>query len=208
MNSSWKNFSLLTIPLLVVSLLVAPALSHFPGPPKKGEIGRKAAQTPAPKFVFMDQEGRTFHAQSLQGKVALVTFIFTTCVDICPLLTAKFASIQRTLKTKGRDNFFFVSITTDPDVDTPQVLKSYAHRFEADFRSWAFLTGKRNELSKVWEAFGVKVKKLGKGQVQHTGLTTLIDRKGVRQIDYFGDIWQEKEVLKDISMLAAVSQAK
>lgn len=68
--------------------------------------------------------------------------------------------------------------------------------------TWAFLTGNRKDLSKVWNAFGVKVKKLGKGQVQHTGLTTVIDRQGIRRIDYFGDRWSEKEVLRDIANLA------
>jgi protein SCO1/2 len=138
--------------------------------------------------------------------LVLVTFIYTTCPDVCPLLTAKFFSIQRKLKSQGQDDYFLVSITTDPEVDTPKVLKSYGQRFEADFHSWAFLTGNKNDLQKVWDAFGVRVKKRGKGLIEHTGLTTLIDRQGIRRIDYYGERWTAKEVLKDIVALAEEGQ--
>jgi len=59
------------------------------------------------------------------------------------------------------------------------------------------------KLSKVWNGFGLKVKKLSNGQVQHIGLTVLIDREGRRRVNYFGDKWQEKEVLKDMRALAS-----
>lgn len=159
-------------------------------------------QTPVPDLTLMDQEGKPFPLRSLHGKLVLVTFIYTTCPDVCPLLTAKFAGIQQSLKKNHRDDYFLLSITTDPEVDTPQLLKGYAQRFGADFHSWAFLTGNKKDLSKAWNAFGVKVKKLGKGQVQHTGLTTVIDRQGIRRIDYLGDAWSEKEALKEIAELA------
>jgi cytochrome oxidase Cu insertion factor (SCO1/SenC/PrrC family) len=53
----------------------------------------------------------------------------------------------------------------------------------------------------VWRSFGVTVNKVNRGLVQHTGLTTLIDRKGMRRFNYCGDLWQEKTVLEDISIL-------
>jgi protein SCO1/2 len=161
---------------------------------------------PVPDFSLLDQDRRPFHLSSVRGKVVLVTFIYTTCPDICPLLTAKFADIQRKFKSEGRNDHFLLSITTDPEVDTPKVLKSYGQRFEADFHSWAFLTGDKKDLSEVWRSFGVYVRKRGKGLIEHTGLTTLIDRQGIRRIDYYGDSWTEKEVLKDIASLAKEGQ--
>jgi protein SCO1/2 len=161
---------------------------------------------PAPDFTLVDQDRKPFHFSSLRGKVVLVTFIYTTCPDICPLFTAKFAEIQRKLKSKGRNDYFLLSITTDPEVDTPKVLKSYGRRFEADFHSWAFLTGDKKDLSEAWRFFGVSVRKRGRGLIEHTGLTTLIDRQGIRRIDYYGDSWTEKEVLKDIAALAKGGQ--
>lgn len=195
------NGKLVLICLLVLSALPPVALSHIQGPPKKGEAGQKTVQIPAPDFTLVDQEGKPFSFGSLRGKVVLATFIYTTCPDVCPLLTAKFAEIQRRLKREKRDDYFLLSISTDPEVDTPKVLKSYARRFGADFRTWTFLTGDNRELSKVWDAFDVKVKKLGKGQIQHTGLTTLIDPKGIRRVNHYGDTWTEKDVLKDILKL-------
>jgi protein SCO1/2 len=173
-----------------------------PIPPKKGEAGRVAVKTPAPDFTLVSQDGKPFSAGRTRGKVVLVTFIFTTCPDVCPFLTAKFAQIQRAVaKDKRPDDVFLISITTDPEVDTPLVLKSYAERYNADLKSWAFLTGKEKELAPVWRSFGVTVKKRGRGLVQHTGLTTLIDRHGTRRFNYYGDLWEEKEVLDDISRL-------
>ncbi|HEY3305677.1 MAG TPA: SCO family protein [Candidatus Binatia bacterium] len=201
MSSRWKNGELIATGLLLLFILAAPAISQVPGPPKRGAVGRKAVQTPVPDFNLTDQDERLFRSGSLQGKVALVSFIYTTCADVCPLLTAKFAGIQRKLKSQGLNDYFLLSITTDPEADTPKVLRSYGQRFGADFRSWAFLTGDKRELSDAWRFFGVRVNKRGKALTDHTGLTTLIDRQGIRRIDYYGDSWTEKEVLKDIAEL-------
>ena len=182
-------------------LFNTPVFSHLPGPPKRGAIGRKVAKTPVPDFTLVDQEGKDFRFGNLRGKVVLVTFGFTSCPDICPILTAKLAQIQRKLKAEKNNGIFLLSITTDPEIDKPAVLKAYGDRYGLDVNSWAFLTGSKNELAKVWDIFGVKAKKISKGLIQHTGLTVLIDRKGMRRINYFGDKWQETEVLEDINAL-------
>ncbi len=136
------------------------------------------------------------------GKLVLVNFIYTTCPDVCPLFTAKLAAIQRTLAGEQRENYLLLSITTDPARDTPVKIKEYGEAFKPDFRRWHFLTGSPKDLAQVWKDFGVRVQDLGNGQIQHTNLTTLIDGKGLRRVDYYGDKWQEKEVLKDFRRLA------
>ena len=98
-------------------------------------------------------------------------------------------------------DLLLLSITTDPEHDSGAVLKEYGARFKADFRNWKFLRGSRQNLAKVWKIFGLNVTKTQAGDVQHTTLTTLIDRHGNRRVDYFGDKWQDKEVLKDIQWL-------
>jgi len=201
MSSKWNNGKLIATGLLLLTVLAGPAISQVPGPPKRGAVGRKAVEMPVPDFTLMDQDNRPFHVRSLRGKVTLVTFIYATCSDVCPLLTAKFAGIQRKLKSQGLNDYFLLGITTDPEADTPKVLGSYGRRFGADFHSWAFLTGDKKEMSEVWRLFGVRVNKRGKGLVDHTGFTTVIDRQGIRRIDYYGDSWTEKEVLKDIAEL-------
>jgi protein SCO1/2 len=184
-----------------MAIAVSPALAHFPIPPKQGEIGRQAVHESVANFTLMNQDGKRFQFANTRGKVVLVTFIFTTCPDVCPLLTAKFATIQRELAANKRDDYLLLSITTDPQTDTSAVLKSYAKHYKPDFRHWLFLTGSREQLAKVWKEFGVTVQSAGPGQIQHTALTTLIDRQGVRRFDYYTDRWQEKEILKDIASL-------
>ena len=188
--------------LFAPGLLSLSALAPLPIPPKKGEIGRKEVKAPAPSFTRTDQNGKPFHFKPASGKLVLVDFIYTTCPDVCPLFTAKFAAIQRTLAGEQRENFLLLSITTDPARDTPVKIKEYAEAFKPDFRRWHFLTGSAKELAQVWKDFGVRVQDLGNGQIQHTNLTTLIDGQGLRRVDYYGDKWLEKEVLKDLRRLA------
>lgn len=189
--------------LLFSFLLIAPVSAHLPGSPKKGDGARKSVNIPVRDFTLTDQYGKDLRFDDLRGKLILVTFIFTTCPDLCPLLTAKLARIQEKLEAEKINGYFLLSITTDPETDKPSVLKSYAELYRAGFRSWAFLTGEKKALSNVWETFGVTVKRLSNGQIHHTGLTAIVDRKGVQRVHYFGDKWKEREVLKDIEALAA-----
>jgi protein SCO1/2 len=186
---------------LGIGLPSTPVFSHIPIPPKKGEIGRRESSTPAPKFALVDQSGRPFHFNPAARRLVLINFVYTTCPDVCPLFTAKLASIQRTLEQERRDDYLLLTITTDPARDTPAKMKAYAQAFHADFQRWHFLSGNREALAQVWKDFGVTVKDLGNGQIQHTNLTTLIDPKGIRRVDYYGNKWQEKEILKDLARL-------
>lgn len=187
--------------LIFVSLLASSAFSHLPLPPKKGEAGRRVVQTQVSDFTLVDQDGKSFWFASTRGKVVLVNFVLVTCPDVCPLLTAKFAAIQRALQERKQNDYRLLSITTDPERDTPAEFKSYADNFKADYRHWLFLTGPGEKLAKVWKDFGITVKKSSSGQVQHTSLTTIIDRRGIRRVDYYGDKWQEKDLLNDFFAL-------
>jgi protein SCO1/2 len=174
---------------------------HVPG----GQVAPiiTGLNTKAPDFVLLNQDGKSFDSATLRGKVVVINFIFTTCTDVCPLFTAHFAQLQRTLKNGPVGDLYFVSITTDPEVDSPKVLKSYAHRYGADFQNWAFLTGTDAQMKQVWKGFGVRVIRKGRGLVQHTSLTTVIDREGVRRFNYFGEKWQLKDLQQDIAGLLA-----
>lgn len=195
--------------VLCVVLVSVPAWSHISMPPKTpSEIGRRAVNVAVPDFTLKDQNGKPYRFASARGKLILVTFVFTTCPDVCPLLTAHFASIQRVLEEKKIKDYQLLTITTDPEHDTAPVLKEYASRYKADFKSWSFLTGSRDELVKVWKEFGVHVVKNESGQVQHTTFTTLVDRSGHRRVDYYGDKWQEQEILKDLQSLRARNSAQ
>jgi protein SCO1 len=186
--------------LFLVVLLPLDLNAHVPGAPREVPPTSATPNTKAPAFVLLNQEGNRFDSTTLRGKVVVLNFIFTTCTDVCPLFTANLAQLQRTFKNEP-GNVFFVSITTDPEVDSPKVLKSYAQRYGADFQNWAFLTGGEAQLKQVWKGFDVRVIKKGRGLVQHTSLTTVIDRQGVRRFNFFGEKWQLKDLLHDTSAL-------
>lgn len=205
MISRWSASQTFTALFLLTTMAASPAFAHFPIPPKQGEIGRKAVRQSVPNFTLIDQDGKRFQFKNARGKLVVVTFVFTTCPDVCPMLTAKFAAMQRELAAKKRDDYLLLSITTDPQTDTSAVLKSYAEHYKPDFRHWLFLTGSREQMAKVWKEFGVTVQNAGAGQIQHTALTTLIDRHGLRRFDYYTDRWQEKEILRDIASLDSVT---
>lgn len=188
---------LFTIELLTPSF----ALAHLPVPPKKGEAPRRVVQTPVRDFTLLDQQGKPFRFSAARGKLVLATFIFAACPDVCPLLSAKFAAIDRILSNQRRDDYLLLSITTDPARDTPAALQTYAAGFQADARRWRFLTGPREQLEAVWRDFGVNVHVSASGQVRHTALTTLIDKQGIRRVDYYTDRWDERQILKDIAWL-------
>jgi protein SCO1/2 len=191
------------IPLALLFLVLLPLdlHAHVPGAPREIPPTSATPNTKAPAFILLDQEGNRFDSTTLRGKVVVLNFIFTTCTDVCPLFTANVAQLQRTLKNEHAGNVFLVSITTDPEVDSPKVLKSYAQRYGADFQNWAFLTGSESQLKQVWKGFDVRVIKKGRGLVQHTSLTTVIDRQGIRRFNFFGEKWPLKDLLRDTTAL-------
>ena len=200
--SSQSKITRLFVAALLLGLGPTAGLTHIPIPPKRpSEIGRRVVNTPVSDFKLIDQNGESFRFNGKRGILVLATFIFTTCPDVCPLFTAKFAAIQRALDEKKFKDYWLLSITTDPERDSTAILKEYASRFRADLKHWAFLTGSRAELAKVWQAFSVNVTRTESGQVFHTALTTLIDRHGTRRVNYYGDRWLDQEVLKDIQWL-------
>src|SRR5215472_18213339 len=179
MISGCSNKMLILL-LLFIVLMPADLPAHVPGASRETPASFTGINTKAPDFVLLNQDGNRFDSTTLRGKVVVLNFIFTTCTDVCPLFTANLAQFQRTLKS-DTGNVFFVSITTDPEVDSPKVLKSYGQRYGADFQNWTFLTGSEAQLQQVWKGFDVRVIKKGRGLVQHTSLTTVIDRQGTRR---------------------------
>jgi protein SCO1/2 len=200
MISGCSNKMLILLLLLIVLIpLELPA--HVPGASREVAPSFTGLNTKAPAFVLPNQDGNRFDSTTLRGKVVVLNFIFTTCTDVCPLFTANFAQLQRSLNNERGGDLFLVSITTDPEVDSPKVLKAYAQRYGADLKNWAFLTGSEAQLKPVWKSFGIRVIRKGRGLVQHTSLTTVIDRQGIRRFNFFGEKWQLKDLLRDTSTL-------
>lgn len=109
-----------------------------------------------PDWPFTDQEGRTFWLGQTRGKVVVLGMIYTHCPDVCPLITARMREIQEQVAAEGlSDQVFFVTITFDPERDTPEVMRRYAQARKVDFTNWAFLTGDPSTIRHLTEVLGI-----------------------------------------------------
>jgi protein SCO1/2 len=177
----------------------APALAHDAA--HHGKQQRLPKIAPAPAFALTSQDGTPVTLADFRGKVVAVTFIYTSCTDTCPMLTALMAYVQDKL---GRDfgaRVAFVSITVDPERDTPDVLKQYAETFGADLKGWAFLTGAAAAIRDVTRRYGVFASRTATGDVDHTFLTSIVDSRGFLRVQYLGVRFDPEEFRRDLLSL-------
>jgi protein SCO1/2 len=156
---------------------------------------------PAPEFALTSQDGVQVKLADFRGKVVAVTFIFTICTVTCPVLTPMMSFVQDRL---GRDfgaKIAFISITVDPERDTPEVLKEYAQAFGANLAGWAFLTGPPAAIRDVMRRYGVFASKAANGDVDHTSLTSIIDPRGILRVQYLGVRFDPEEFRRDLLSL-------
>ena len=162
---------------------------------------RQRIEGRAPELALIDQSGQPLTLKELQGKVVLLTFTYSACAEVCPLITATMAALQQRLTVAERQQVFFLSVTTQPEVDTPAVLHAYATRLGVDLASWAFVTGRPQAVREVWQAFGLTVKPRAKGVVDHPAWTFLIDGEGMVRYRYLGSLLEVETMLEDMRTL-------
>ena len=156
---------------------------------------------PAPDFALISQDGAPVTLRDFRGKAVAVTFIYTSCADTCPLLTDKMARVQDELGPDFGTKVAFISITVDPERDTPEVLKRYAEAFGANLAGWAFLTGAPAAIEDVTRRYGVYAAKAADGDVDHTFLTSLVDPDGILRVQYLGVRFDPDEFRRDLLSL-------
>jgi protein SCO1/2 len=141
---------------------------------REGQVDRMAELDPAPAFTMIDSNGKPFSTSSLQGKVWVVDFIFTSCPGICPGMATQMARLHRLFA--DYPNVSFVSISVDPERDTEQVLAEYAAKLKADTTRWHFLRGDM----KVVQDLSLNGFKLSQLTVpsEHSPRFVLVDQNG------------------------------
>lgn len=138
-----------------------------------------------PAFALMDHEGRPFTLDAMKGKVSLVNFIFTRCQGPCPRITSVMVSLQLTLqKTPVWDRVQLVSVSVDPEYDTPAVLAQYAGWSHAQPGKWFFITGTRAD---VWRLI-VEGFKLPVGEADEDPLMPIFHSQKFALVDAAGRI--------------------
>jgi protein SCO1/2 len=156
---------------------------------------------PAPVFALTSQDGAQVTLADFRGKVVAVTFIFTLCTATCPVLTPMMSFVQDQLGSDFGAKIAFISITVDPERDTPQVLKEYAQAFGANLAGWSFLTGAPAAIQDVTRRYGVFASETANGDVEHTFLTSIVDRRGILRVQYLGVRFDPEEFRRDLLSL-------
>lgn len=129
----WGGFALVFI--AVLGVVVWRMMKRPPALPIYGQV---------PAFSLTNQLNEVVTRDSLLGKVWVANFIFTTCPGPCLVMSRQMQKVQSLLRPE--DNIYLVSITVDPETDTPSVLADYAGKLEADAKRWFFLTGEPNKI--------------------------------------------------------------
>jgi protein SCO1 len=154
-----------------------------------------------PSFSLTDQNGARISLDTFRDQPFVLTFVFTRCPvpNFCPRMSNNFEELQTAIKTgsgalaKTR----LLSITLDPQFDTPQILNAYAASHQADAKVWTFATGDEKEIDALTRAFSV-YRQTESGTISHGLATALINRDGNIDKIWRGNAWTPTEVTQAI----------
>jgi protein SCO1/2 len=154
-----------------------------------------------PEYHFTNELGQAVSTGQFKGQAVGITFIFTRCPlpNFCPKMTSNFQEVQKKLlgMTDGPTNWQLLTISFDPEFDTPEILKAYAERYKADPKHWNFLTGDITEISTISEQFGQMFWK-DEGALNHNLRTAVIDASGKVQKVFQGNNWTTEEMVAEM----------
>ena len=162
-----------------------------------------------PDYTMVNQDGRDIRIGNFRGKVLLLTFIYTRCPipEYCNLMSTKFAAVDRQLQSDPEvyAKTHLLSITIDPEYDTPKVLRSYgaAHteRYQNEtFEHWDFVTGTKDQIKGVAQFFGLRYFQ-DKDQIVHGLRTVIISPDGKVVKVYRDNTWKPEEVAGEMGRL-------
>ena len=190
-------------------LLVTRDDSWISGIEKTGESLAPAASKPfdpnqsdrvetgqaVPNFALLDQDNRPIHLADFRGQAVIVTYIYTRCPlpNFCPFMSKSFAELQNRLSKKYPGKVHLLSVSFDPEFDTPTVLKEYAGRFEADSNFWSFATGTQKQIDFVAGLFGL-IKEKETAGFSHDLRTALISPEGKLVHLWRSNFWTAEEI--------------
>ncbi len=152
---------------------------------RKLEASRLPTIAHVPSFEARDQHGKPFHADAMRGSVWVVDFVFTTCPTVCPRLTARMAELQGRIEAHPRLRVpvKLLSISVDPENDTPEVFAAYGAKHGVHDATWTLATGKTEDLDRIVvqgfkQVYGKKDPSLGIMEVMHGDRFVLVDANG------------------------------
>jgi len=147
-----------------------------------------------PGFQLTNQNGQPFGSAQLSGKIWIADFIYTTCPGPCPMISSRMSELQKPLQ---KTDVHLVSFSVDPDKDTPEVLRSYADKLQAEPGRWDFVTGAKSAIYKLsHDGFKLAVSdgRDAQGIPVHSTRMVLVDRHG--QIRGYYDATEPEAITK------------
>ena len=180
--------------LLVIGLgLRWPAAIPIGRPALRNSPARRLANHfPNVRLRTQDNREVRFYDDLVKGRVVMINFMFTTCTSLCPRSTANLVKVQQALGDHAGRDMFVISISVDPEHDTPSVLKQYAEQYQIK-PGWTFVTGKRADIERIRQGLGVRD---NDDLSQHTGML-------IYGNEPFGQ-WASTPVMQSPATLAAI----
>ena len=169
-----------------------------------------------PDFSLVNQDGKRISLGKYKGKALVLTFIYTRCPlpDYCPLMTNQFVEIDKAIKQNPSlyPETHLLSISVDPEFDTPKILRSYAEQYTNDsgpnaFKRWEFASGSNDEVKKTANYFGLQYW-TEEDQIIHSLRTAIIAPDGKLAKLYTGNEWKPADLLSDLQMIKTGGEAQ
>lgn len=162
-----------------------------------------------PDYTFTNELAQAVSLRQFQGQALAITFIFTRCPfpTFCPKMSLNFIETQNKLKalTNALANWRLLTLSFDPEYDTPAVLKEYAARYGADPARWSFLTGATADTAAISEQFGVMFWRENPAEpINHNLRTVVVDTQGRVQKIIANNNWTADELVAELLRAAAV----
>ena len=180
------------------AVIVAAATSGSDDVPNAGERRFEGATLPrgveAPRFELRDQDGEQVAMEDLRGRPVIVTFLYTHCEDSCPTQAQQ---VRSALDELGED-VPALAIAVEPERDTEESARAFLSEQRVLGRM-SFLLGSREELKKVWKAFGVEPQR---DDLEHSGRFVLVDPEGVQRVSFPIDQATPERLAHDLRLLA------
>lgn len=160
-----------------------------------------------PDYPFTNELGQAIHVADFKGQALAFTFIYTRCPfpNFCPRMSSNFADAYKKLASlpDAPNNWRLLSISFDPEHDTPEVLKHYAKRYDYDTNHWSFATGALIEIDAITEQFGLIFPREGVG-FNHNLRTVVVDAQGRIQKVFTGNEWKVDDFVAEMVKAARV----
>ncbi len=169
------------------------------------EVEPLSVGDPMPDYPFTTEDGKPLRLSDLKGNAVGLSFIFTRCPfpTFCPRMNTNFEVASRELSKPGAPtNWHFLSLTIDPEYDTPARLKEYAKRYQRDPNRWRFVTSEMIEIDAITEQFGLVFANRN-NTIDHNLRTVIIDAAGVVRQIYIGNEWDISEFIAEMKKAAA-----